>query len=228
MRAHLWAAVAGVLFAADALFWTQAIYEVGVGLSAVLVNTQVVIVPLLAWLIDREALSRRFLLLLPVVVVGAVLTGGILEDGVTGTAPVEGTVHSALAAVCYSVFLFLLRRGGPDQPPVQSYVTIMVSAAVAALIGGSLWGGVTLALDWETAKWLVLTAVCGQVLGWLLVALGSPSLRAEVSSALLLLTPIGALSLAAVFLAQVPSALQMAGCGLILGSAYLITARRGR
>ena len=49
-----WAATAGALFAADALLWTQAIYEVGVGLSAVLVNTQVVMVPLLAVVIDRR------------------------------------------------------------------------------------------------------------------------------------------------------------------------------
>ncbi len=224
-RQHGWAAAAGVLFAADALLWTQAIYEVGVGLSAVLVNTQVVMVPLLARVIDREPLSSRFVSLLPVVVLGTVLTGGVFETGVTGTAPVAGTVHSALAALCYSVFLFLLRRGGPDRPPVQSYVTIMVSAAGAAVLGGALWGGVTLAPGWGPAGWLVLTAICGQVLGWLLVALGSPLLRVEVGSALLLLTPVAALVLAAVVLGQIPSALQVTGCVLILGSAYLITAR---
>jgi drug/metabolite transporter (DMT)-like permease len=225
-RQHGWAAAAGVLFAADALLWTQAIYEVGVGLSAVLVNTQVVMVPLLARFIDRESLSMRFFALLPVVAVGTVLTGGIFEIGVTGSAPLAGTVHSALAALCYSVFLFLLRRGGPNRPPIQSYVTIMASAAVAALIGGALWGGVSLVPGWGPTGWLVLTAICGQVLGWLLVALGSPSLRVEVSSALLLLTPIGALVLAAAVLAQIPSALQMVGCILNLGSAYLITAGR--
>lgn len=60
-----WAAVAGILFAADALLWTHAIYEVGVGLSAVLVNTQIVMVPLLAVVVDREPLSGRFLVILP-------------------------------------------------------------------------------------------------------------------------------------------------------------------
>jgi drug/metabolite transporter (DMT)-like permease len=222
-RQHRWAAAAGALFAADALLWTQAIYEVGVGLSAVLVNTQVVMVPLLAWLIEHESLSTRFFALLPVVVVGSVLTGGIFQKGVTGTAPLAGTVHSALAALCYSVFLFLLRRGGTSRPLVQSYVTIMVSAAVGALIGGALWGGISLVPGWSSTGWLVLTAICGQVLGWLLVALGSPSLRVEVSSALLLLTPIGALVLAAAFLAQMPSALQIVGCVLLLGAAYFIT-----
>jgi drug/metabolite transporter (DMT)-like permease len=224
-RQYGWAAAAGVLFAADALFWTQAIYEVGVGLSAVLVNTQVVMVPLLARLIDREPLSARFVALLPVVVLGTVLTGGVFESGVAGTAPIAGTIHSALAALCYSAFLFLLRRGGPHQPPVQSYVTIMGSAAGAALIGGALWGGVTLIPGWGPAGWLALTAICGQVLGWLLVALSSPLLRVEVSSALLLLTPVGALLLAAVVLGQVPSAWQAIGCVLILASAYWITAR---
>ncbi|MHC9292940.1 DMT family transporter [Mycobacterium sp. LTG2003] len=224
-RHHRCAAAAGILFAADALLWTKAIYEVGVGITAVLVNTQVVIVPLLARFIDGESLSRQFVALLPVVVVGTVLTGGILEAEVKGTAPVAGTVHAALAALCYSVFLFLLRRGGADRPPVQSYVTIMASAALAALAGGALWGGVTLMPGWQATGWLVLTAITGQVLGWLLVALGSPLLRAVVSSALLLLTPIGALALAAVFLRQVPSTGQWVGCILILGSAYLITVR---
>lgn len=224
-RQHGWAAAAGVLFAADALFWTQAIYEVGVGLSAVLVNIQVVMVPLLARLIDREPLSARFVAVLPVVLLGTVLTGGVFESGVAGTAPVAGTIHSALAALCYSAFLFLLRRGGPGQPPVQSYVTIIGSAACAALAGGVLWGGITLVPGWGPAGWLALTAMCGQVLGWLLVALSTPLLRAEVSSAVLLLTPVGALLLGAICLGQVPSAWQALGCGLILASAYRITAR---
>lgn len=225
---HRWAAFAGVLFAADALLWTQAIYEVGVGLSAVLVNTQVVMVPLLARLVDREKLSPRFVVLLPVVVIGTVLAGGVLESDVVGAAPRAGTVHAVLAALCYSVFLFLLRRGGPDRPLVQSYVTIMTSAAGAALVGGAMWGGVTLAPGWGSAGWLVLTALTGQVLGWLFVALGSPSLPVEVSSALLLLTPVAALVLGAVFLAQRPSALQVIGSTLILVCAYLITTSRAR
>lgn len=51
----------------------------------------------------------------------------------------------------------------------------------------------------------------GVVLGWLLVAVGSPRLRVEVGSALLL-TPVGALLLAAV----------------VLGSACLTTASSQR
>jgi len=223
-----WAVIAGVLFAADALLWTQAIYEVGVGLSTVLVNTQVVLVPLLAVVIDREPLSRRFLVTLPVIVAGTLLTGGVFETGVTGAAPVAGTVHAVLAALCYSGFLILLRRGGPDRPLVQSYLAIMASAAVFAVVGGSIWRGFNAAPGWGPIGWLALTALSGQVLGWLFVAAGSPRLRVEVGSALLLLTPVGALLLAAVVLGEVPSALQILGCVLVLGSAWLMTTNSRR
>jgi len=52
---------AGALFAGDMLLWTQAIGEVGAGLSTVLVNVQVVMVALLAWAVDREPVPHRFL-----------------------------------------------------------------------------------------------------------------------------------------------------------------------
>ena len=66
----------GALFAADAPLWARAITEVGAGLSAVLVDVRAVMVPLLARALDRERVPRRFLLRLPAMVVGVVLTGG--------------------------------------------------------------------------------------------------------------------------------------------------------
>src|SRR5205085_4838421 len=96
-RQLAYAVVAGVLFAGDALWWTQAIGEVGAGLSTVVVNAQVLLVPLLALAVDREPISRRFVAALPVMVVGIVLTGGVLESGSGGQDPVGGTVHALLA-----------------------------------------------------------------------------------------------------------------------------------
>ncbi|WP_207922346.1 DMT family transporter [Saccharopolyspora terrae] len=139
-----------------------------------------------------------------------------------------GTVHAVLAALCCSGFLFLLRRGGPDRPLVQSYLIIMASAAAFAAVTGTMWGGFDAAPGWEPLGWLALTALCGQVLGWLLVAAGSPRLRVEVGSALLLPTPVGALLLGAVALGEVPSSLQVLGCALVLGSAYLVAAGNDR
>ncbi|MGW7290131.1 DMT family transporter [Streptomyces sp. NPDC054847] len=222
-RQRLYASAAGLLFAGDALWWTQAIGEVGAGLSTVLVNAQVVIVPLLALMVDREPISRRFLALLPVMVFGIVLTGGVLERKAAGTDPVAGTIHALLAAACYSGFLFLLRRGGSQGRIVQSYQYVVASAAAVSLGAGYLWEGMTLTPGWAQFGWLLLVAFGGQVAGWLLVALASPHMASEVGAALLLLTPVGALALGALVLDEHPSPLQLSGCALILAGAYLIS-----
>ncbi|WP_228830287.1 DMT family transporter [Nocardia beijingensis] len=210
------AAVAGVLFAADALLWTQAIAEVGAGLTAVLVNAQVVVVPLLALLIDREPVRRTFLVVLPFMAAGILLAGGILETGATGSAPARGTAHALLAALCYAAFLFLLRRGGHGGQVMQSYRVVLASAAVV----GAVWPGVTYTPGWGPLGWLALTAVSGQIGGWLLIALATSHLSSTASAAMLLLTPVGAIGLAAVVLGEHPTMPQLLGCALILACAY--------
>jgi drug/metabolite transporter (DMT)-like permease len=215
---HFLAAAAGALFAGDMLLWTQAIAEVGAGLSTVLVNVQVVLVPLLALIVDRERVSRRFLLMLPVVVTGIVLTGGLL-GGVEGSDPLLGTLHAVLAAACYSGFLFLLRRGGRQGPAIRSYLEVTIWAAVVSLAAGTLWQGVDLVPGWRTAGWLAVVALTGQVVGWLLVAIWSPRLPSSMGALLLLLTPVGSVALGAAVLGERPALMQLAGCVLILAGA---------
>jgi drug/metabolite transporter (DMT)-like permease len=220
------AAACGVLFAGDMLWWTQAIPEVGAGLSTVLVNTQVAIVPLLAWLVDRERTGPRFLWSLPGILAGVLLAGGVFEDGVGGTDPILGTVHAVVAALCYSGFLFLLRRGGQGGKPLQTYAVVLAAATVVAAAVGLVSHSLDVSPGWPATGWLVLVTITGQLLGWLLAAFCTPRLPSDVSSALLLLTPIGAIALGALVLGERPSPLQLAGCALVLVASYIGTARR--
>ena len=216
---------AGVLFSADMLLWTQAMAEVGVGLTAVIVNLQVVMVPALAWFFRREPVPRRFLLVLPVALTGVVLTSGVLGGGSVGSAPVSGTAHAALAALCYSGFLFLLRSEGGRGRTIRSYTAMMALAVVVSALLGTVWHGFDLAPGWSAAGWLLLAAVCGQVLGWLLVALCLAQIPSHVGAVLLLLTPVGALILGGVVLGERPAALQLLGSALLCAS--VVVTRRG-
>lgn len=222
-HARACAVAAGVLFAGDAVLWTQAIHEVGAGLSTVLVNAQVVIVPVVARVVDGERVSRGFWAVVPLMVLGIVLTGGVLESGAPGTQPVPGTLHAIAAALCYSGFLFLLRRGGAGGQVVQSYRDVVVVAALVSAAVAVAWQGLALTPGWAPLGWLALTAMCGQVLGWLLVAGAGPRLSSTVGAALLMLTPVGALVLSALVLGEKPTGPQLLGCALILGSAYAVS-----
>ncbi|MEV6290742.1 DMT family transporter [Streptomyces sp. NPDC051896] len=226
-RRYALAFAAGVLFAGDMLLWTQAIAEVGAGLSTVLVNVQVVLVPLIAWAVDREPVPARFLGWLPLLLMGVVLTGGVLERRVSvGTDPRWGTAHAVLAAVCYSGFLYLLRRAGHRGQVRQTYTVVIASAAVVSLLAGPAWYGFDVTPGWRVLGWLLAVAVTSQVVGWLLVATASPKLASHVGAILLLLTPVGAVALGAVVLGERPTPLQLTGCVLILISAYFTTARK--
>jgi drug/metabolite transporter (DMT)-like permease len=226
-RRELLAAVtAGVLFAGDMLLWTQAIFDVGAGISTVIVNVQVIVVPLLAFAIDREPITRLFLATVPVMALGVLLAGGVLDHGPAGAHTVRGTVEAVLAALCYSGFLFILRRSGKSTPVLPSYTVVIVASAAASWAGGLLWHGFSFTPRLAAVGWLALAAICGQVVGWLLVAYATPKLNSESASVLLLLTPIGSLVLGALVLDQRPTALQLAGSLLILGCAVLIANMR--
>ena len=84
------AAIAGVFFTGDLMFWHHAIEAVGAGLATVLGNLQVIIVGFFAWLLLGERPSRATLLALPVVLAGVVLISGVVGDDAYGAAPQLG------------------------------------------------------------------------------------------------------------------------------------------
>lgn len=224
-RAVVAAIVAGALFAGDALLWTAAIFELGAGLSTVVVNAQVLILPLLALILDREPIGRRYWGALPPMVAGIVLAAGVIGQGSTSSRPILGTIHAVAAALCYSGFLYLLRRGGTGGLVVQPYLIVVIAAGIVGLLVGMVWRGVDLTPGWSAFGWLVLTAFLGQSVGWLLVGVASPRLPSTVSAALLLFTPVGALLLSAVATGERPSFGQIVGAGLVLAGAYVASSR---
>src|SRR4051794_33157096 len=106
---------AGVLLAGDVLLWNEGIANSGAGIATVIVNAQVVLVPLLGWIFLRERPRPAFAAIVPVMLAGLVLAGGIVGASASGRDPVLGAVYSMAAALCYAGFLFLLRQAStPD------------------------------------------------------------------------------------------------------------------
>jgi drug/metabolite transporter (DMT)-like permease len=218
---------AGVFFAADLIMWHHSIGDVGAGLSTVLANVQVVLVPLVAWLLLSERPSRAVLMMLPVTLVGVVLISGALEAGAYGRAPLRGTVFGFGAGVAYVGFLLLLRRGGADvRRPAGPLCDATAVAAVLCVIAGAIIGDGHLVPTWPSAGWLLVLAMTSQVVGWLLIGTTLPRLPAALTSILLTLQPVGSVVLAALIFSESPSPLQLGGVLLVLAS--LIVAGRRR
>lgn len=223
------ALVAGVLFAADLVFWHRSIAAVGAGLATVLANLQVVAVAILAWVLLGEHPSRRLLAALPVAVAGVALISGVLEEGAYGDRPLAGVVYGVLTALSYAVFLLVHRRGSRDlRRPAGPLLDATASAAVTAILAGVVLGDVDLVPTWPEHGWLLLLAIESQVLGWLLISISLPRLPAALTSVLLLVQPVGAVALGVVLLGESPSVLQLGGVVLVLAGVLAATAGRRR
>jgi drug/metabolite transporter (DMT)-like permease len=217
------AALAGVVFAADLIFWHHAIHDVGAGLSTVLGSLQVAFVPLAAWLVLGEHPGRRVLATLPLVLFGVVLISGALEQGAYGEDPTQGVIFGVATGVAYAAFILLLRAGGGDlRRPAGALFDATWVATIAAVVAGMVVGDADLVPSWPAHAWLATLALTSQVIGWLLISASLPRLPAALTSLLLTIQPVCSMLLGAALFAEAPSALQIAGVGLILAGLVVV------
>jgi len=227
LRTRALALPCGVLFAADLVLWHYAIPDVGAGLSTVLGNVQVLVVPFLAWLILRERADRRIVLALPVVCLGIVLISGVLESGGYGENPVRGVIFGVLCGLTYAGYILVLRQSGADlRRPAGPLFDTTAVAAVVSIATGIAIGDMDLVPNWPSHAWLVTLALSSQVLGWLLISVSLPRLPAALTSVTLTIQPVASVLLGIVLLGEQPTVLQLAGVGCILGGLLAIARRR--
>ncbi|MDQ3991377.1 MAG: DMT family transporter [Actinomycetota bacterium] len=211
------ALVAGVFFGLDLVFWHHSIENIGAGLATVLGNLQVVLVPIVAWLVLRERPGRRIAAAVPLGLLGVVLISGIFGQRPYGADPPLGVLYGVLTALAYSGFLLVLRAGNRDlRRPAGPLFDATLSSAVVALLAGWWAGDVRLEPTWPGHGWLILLALSAQVAGWLLISVSLPRVPAAVTSVVLTLQPVGAVVFSMLLIAETPSVLQLVGVAFIL------------
>jgi drug/metabolite transporter (DMT)-like permease len=221
------AIASGVFMAIDLVLWHHSIDDVGAGLATVLANIQVVLVPLVAWLVLSERPSNRVLVALPATLLGVVLISGIAEHGAYGHNPKAGAAYGVGAGISYVGVLLLLRRGGVDlRRPAGPLFDLTLTAAIVASVIGAIWGDARFIPAFPGAWWLMTLALTSQVMGWMLITISLPRLPAALTSLLLMIQPIGSLILGALIFGESPSALQLLGVLVVLGAVAYATRRR--
>ncbi len=216
----------GGMLGVDMTLWAESVRAVGAGVSTVLVNVQVVILPLLAFLVLGERVRRTFVLAVPVMLVGVALAGGLVGEGVSGPDPLRGTVTALMAACAYAGYILFVRLGAGEGQRFVPVAIATVGAALTSFVLGSSWQGVDLTPAPVALAWLALLAVVGQVIGWVLIASALPRLPSSTGASILLLQPVGAVLLAMLLLAERPAVLQLVGCAVVIGAVALAARTR--
>jgi drug/metabolite transporter (DMT)-like permease len=224
---QVWLAwLAGIFFAVDLELFHHTIRLVGAGLATVLGNTQVVFVPIAAWLFLGERPGGRVAASVPVVLIGVVLISGIVGEGAFGRDPLLGVIFGIGTGISYAGFILFQRRANQDhRRPAGPLFDATLSAAVCSILIGLPLGEVDLVPSWPSHGWLLLLALGVQVVGWLLISISLPRLPAAITSVVLTLQPVGSVLLGIWILAEAPSELQLLGVGFILAGLLMTTLR---
>ena len=152
-------------------------------------------------------------------VLGISLVGGLWTTAGVGDHAVRGTLLGLLAGIGYGIYLFLTRRATRHEPGrmIQPLTWATASAAVTTTAIAPFSGGIHLTgISGRSWILLLVLAVLGQVVAWLLIHFGSIRLEPTTAAALLLTQPILALGLSAVILGEHPTTLQLAGAFAVL------------
>lgn len=230
-RTLIGALIAGVALGADYSFYNTSISMIGPGIATVLINVQIVILPLIAWALEGIRPMRQLALIIPLMLAGVALTAGALD---LGNLQLAGVLAGLAAGTGYALYLGIIRRSTPQgahsrrSAPFTVLSLVCLSAGVTTLLTATGLG--RLDVPEGAGGWgaMLALAFVGQVLTYLCFNIAMTSISETVSSTLMLLSAVFAVALTAVLFAEIPSAWQLLGCAMIIGGAWWTAAAARR
>ncbi len=212
--------LSGVFLALHFVFWISSVQETSIVTSVVLVTLAPLFVTLASGPLLGEQPSRAIWFGLAIAVAGTLVM--VSQDLGAGGDTLRGDGFALLGAVFAAAFFLAGRRvlsGGGRwfQYSTATYSSAAVILLVVAVVAGDSFTG----YSHHTYLFLVLLALVPQLIGHTSVNRTLGHLPAMAVSLAVQGEPVGATILAALFLHETPTALQLAGALLVLLGVYV-------
>lgn len=227
LKHNLLAMACGLVFALDLLFWHFSIAYIGPGLATILSNCQVFILAVAGWLFYKERLNGLFILSLPLALAGLYMIIGL--DGVAlSSRYLAGIGFGLLTALCYGVFLLLIRHVQSKGPGTLFYYQIIVTGSASVFLGlVILVSGHSFAIPgWESLAALLGLGGVSQALAWAVIAYSLPGVDASRAGLILLLQPALSFVWDVLFFNRATGGMGWLGVAVVLAAIYMGMSRR--
>lgn len=215
--------IAALFFALDLYAWHRCIGYVGPGLATILGNFEVFLVPMVGLLIDKERLSLRFVLAVPLAVLGLFMIVGVRWGQLSPDYRI-GIGYGLATAFFYTGFLVSLRRlqASPSPPPAALSLMIVSIFSAVYLAADIIGTGESFAIPTlQSGLTLVALGLFSQTAGWLLITHSLPRIPAAIAGLLLLLQPSLAFVWDVIFFGRETPSTAWVGVALAIGSIYM-------
>lgn len=209
----------GVFLAFHFATWILSLDYTSVASSTVLVTLQPVFVVLGSYIFLKETVSKKALLAGLLAIVGSVIIG--LSDFRIGGMALWGDFLALSGAVLIAVYMLIGRRLR-QRLSLTAYTFLVYGACSVTLLVMDVLTGTPLA-PYSAKNWVLFLAMAliPTIMGHSLLNWNLKYLPASTVSVSVLGEPIGASILAALFLNELPTLLQITGASLILIGIYL-------
>ncbi len=218
-RMLLLSGLAGVFMALHFAFWIVSLRETSVATSVALVASQPLFVALLSGPILGEPPSKAIWLGLALATAGGAIM--VAEDIGEGTDTLIGDLFALLGAVFAAGYIMVGRIVRTHGAGWQAYVTTAYSVAAVLLIAAALLNGSSIGgYSDKTYLMFALLALVPQLIGHTSLNRSLGYLPAVTVAIAILGEPVGATILAAIFLAETPTAIEVIGGLMLLAGVY--------
>lgn len=221
------ALLAGIVFATDLRLWHRSIEYIGPGLATILGNFQAFILAAFGILVHRERPGWRYLVSIPLALLGLFLLVG-MDWQELSTQARTGVLLGLTTACAYAAYVIVYQksqRATPRLSPAASLTTISFITAATLGVSGAIEGETFVIPNAQSWGAMIGYGVLCQALGWILISNGLPGIPTSRAGLLLLLQPTLSFLWDIVFFGRPTDRVEWVGASLALGAIYLGSTR---
>lgn len=212
--------ISGIPVGLTGVFYYQSLQTLDASLAIVFLFQFVWIGTLLEWLIGGKVPSSSKIVSIVILLIGTVLSAGLLTDGITEL-PMIGLMWGMLSAITFSAFIYISSSVGNELPPVQKsallstggLLTVMALFPPTFLLDLNVLSGI--------APYGFFLGLFGVVLPPILFAIGMPRVGVGLGTILAASELPIAVIMSAIILSEKVMGIQWVGVVIILGGIYL-------
>ena len=206
-------------FALDLWFWHRSILYIGPGMSTLIVNFQIFIIPLLSYFIFNLVPNRYQILAIFLGAFGLYLTLGY--GGSFSSENIRlGLIFGILTAFAYSAYILSLKKNDlEDSARISPVISLLCISAISALIlfVAVKFEGESLAINSAQNLFSMLAyGIMSHVFGWYMIILGLKTITATTAGIILISQPIFSLVWEYLIFSRVINSIEIIGISIVV------------
>ena len=211
--------LAGIFFALDLWFWHRSILYIGPGMSTLIANFQIFIIPLMSFFIFSMVPNKYQIIAIILGIAGLYLTLGY-RGSIDNENIKLGFMFGIMTALAYSAYILSLKKNNIEAShEISPLISLLYVSFISALILFIVMKieGVSIAINDSNNLYSMLAyGIICHVFGWYMIILGLKTVTATTAGIILISQPIFSLFWDYLFFSRHTTSIEIIGIAVVI------------